>query len=59
MTSTEAHKRIRIMGGDPAGSVYKNTDYLVVGENPSSKLDKAKSLGVKIIYEKEFLNMVK
>ncbi len=59
MTRNEAHKKIRLLGGHPSSSISQKTDYLVVGENPSSKLDKAKKLDVKIIYEKEFLNMVK
>ena len=40
-------------GGKVVGSVSKNTDYLVVGENPGSKLAKAQELGVKIINEDE------
>lgn len=59
MTRLEAHKKIRLLGGHPSSSVSQKTDYLVLGSNPSSKLDKAKKLGVKIIKEKEFLQMVK
>lgn len=58
MTRTEAHKKIRIMGGDPSNSVSKNTDYLVVGQNPSSKLEKAKKLEVKMITEKQLIDMI-
>jgi len=57
ITRVEAHKRIRLLGGHPSLSVSRKTDYLVVGANPSSKLDKAKKLGVKIIYERQFLQM--
>lgn len=58
MTRLEAQKKIRLLGGHPAPSVSSKTDYLVVGLNPSSKLDKAEKLGVKIIKEKEFLSML-
>jgi DNA ligase (NAD+) len=44
---------IQSNGGKVVGSVSKNTDYLVLGENPGSKLDKAQELGVKIIGEEE------
>ena len=45
-------------GGKVVGSVSKNTDYLVLGENPGSKLDKAQKLGVKIISEVELRSLV-
>ncbi len=46
------------LGAKPASSVSKKTDYLIVGENAGSKLDKAKSLGVKTITEEEFEAML-
>ncbi|MBI2062174.1 MAG: NAD-dependent DNA ligase LigA [Candidatus Yanofskybacteria bacterium] len=55
----EAKDKIRELGGDVSGSVSKNTDYVVAGSEPGSKYDQAQKLGVKIINEKEFLNMVK
>ncbi|MFH1820421.1 MAG: NAD-dependent DNA ligase LigA [Candidatus Nealsonbacteria bacterium] len=58
-TRLEAHKRIRSLGGHPSSSVSNQTDYLVLGTNPSSKLNKAQKLGVKIIKEKAFLKMLK
>lgn len=42
----------------PASSVSKKTDYLIVGEKAGSKLDKAKSLGVKVLTEEEFEYML-
>lgn len=55
----EAKEKIRELGGDVSGSVSKNTDYVVAGSEPGSKYDEAQKLGVKIIDEKEFLNMIK
>ncbi|MFH0969478.1 MAG: NAD-dependent DNA ligase LigA [Patescibacteria group bacterium] len=57
-TRDEAKDIIRKKGGDISSSVSKNTDYIVVGENPGSKYDKAKDLGVKIIDEEEFKKLV-
>ena len=60
LTRSEAERKIRMLGGHPTSSVSKQTDYLVVGENPgSTKLEKAKKLGVKTLTEKEFLKMLK
>ena len=54
-----AKERIRLQGGHPSDSVSSKTDFLVVGQNPGSNLRKARELGVKIIGEKEFLEMLK
>lgn len=54
----EAKAIVEELGGRPSSSVSKNTDYVVVGENPGSKYEKAKKLGVKIITEEEFMEMV-
>jgi DNA ligase (NAD+) len=59
ITRVEAHKKIRLLGGHPLTAVSKQTDFLVVGINPSSKLEKAKKLGVKTINEEEFLRMLR
>jgi DNA ligase (NAD+) len=59
LTRDDAKDRIRELGGDVSSSVSQNTDFVVVGENPGSKYDKAKKLGVKMIGEKEFLKMIK
>ena len=58
ITRSEAKKKIRMLGGDPAESVSEKTDYLVAGENPGSKLKKAQDLKVNIISEKQFLNLI-
>jgi DNA ligase (NAD+) len=49
---------IRDAGGNVTGSVSKNTDFLLTGEEAGSKLEKAKELGVKILTEKEFLELL-
>ena len=59
LSRDDAKNMIRARGGSVAESVSKNTSYVVVGENPGSKYDKAKKLGVKIITEKEFLKIIK
>ena len=59
MTRDEASEIIKKMGGKTSSSVSKNTSYLVVGENPGSKLDKAENLGVIILSEDEFHHMTK
>lgn len=53
MSREEAEQRIRELGGKATSAVSKTTSYLVVGENPGSKLAKAEALGVRIISEKE------
>ena len=59
VTRDEAKEKARALGGNVSESVSKKTGYVVVGKNPGSKYDKAKKLGVEIIDEKEFLNMLK
>ena len=59
MTRDEAQELIKSMGGKPSSSVSKNTSYVIAGENPGSKLDKAQDLGVIILTEDEFLEMIK
>lgn len=54
-----AKEKIRDLGGDVSDSVSQQTDFVVAGENPGSKIAKAKSLGVKILTEPEFLKMIK
>ena len=57
-TRQEAKDKVKTLGGRPSSSVSKKTDYLVAGENPGSKLDKAKDLGVKIIDEEGFAELI-
>ncbi len=57
-TRSEAEELVRRLGGNPSSSVSKNTDFLVAGSEPGSKLDKAKALGVKIMTEEEFRKVV-
>lgn len=54
-----AQEMVRKNGGDVSSSVSKKTSYVVAGEEAGSKLDKARSLGVKIISEEEFLKLVR
>ena len=54
----EAAALVRRAGGNPSSSVSKSTDFLVAGSEPGSKLDKAASLGVKIISEEEFKKLI-
>ena len=58
MSRDEAKQKIRTLGGDISGSVSKETDYVVAGENPGSKYEKALELGVKILNEKGFQNLL-
>ncbi|MEE9370844.1 MAG: NAD-dependent DNA ligase LigA [Sedimentisphaerales bacterium] len=57
-TRQQAEQTIRQAGGKLSSSVSKKTDFVLAGENPGSKLDKAKQLGVKVINEEQFLEML-
>ncbi|EKE02515.1 MAG: hypothetical protein ACD_20C00375G0004 [uncultured bacterium] len=54
----EASDIIKKLGGKVSSSVSKNTSFVVVGENPGSKYNKAVSLGVKILNENEFIELL-
>ncbi len=55
----EAKQKIKDLGGEVVGSVSKNTSYVVAGEDPGSKYDKAQELGVEILDEDDFLRMIR
>ena len=57
-TRDEATEKIELFGGKAAGSVSKKTNYVVVGENAGSKEKKARELGIPILSEDEFLQMI-
>ena len=59
MGRSEAKKLIESFGGQLSESVSKKTDILILGENPGSKYDKAKELGIYIMEEPEFLERIK
>jgi DNA ligase (NAD+) len=54
LTREEAKQKIESLGGRVTSSVSKQTDYVVAGEDPGSKLDRATTLGVMILNEEEF-----
>jgi len=58
MTRSEAKEKIENMGGKVTSSVSGKTDFVVCGESPGSKLQKAEKLGVKILNEKQFLEII-
>ena len=57
-TREEATEKIELFGGKTSGSVSKKTSYVVVGENAGSKERKARELGIPILSEDDFLNML-
>ncbi len=59
LSRDEAKQKIEEAGGKTTDSVSRNTDYLVLGANAGSKLDKANALGIKIISEEQLLAMIK
>lgn len=57
-TRQQIEKAIRQAGAKSSSSVSKKTDFVLAGSNPGSKLDKARKLGVKVIDEKQFLELL-
>lgn len=58
-TRSGAQAKVRELGGKYSSSVSKKTDFVVIGSNPGSKYEKAKKLGVKVLTEPEFKNLIK
>lgn len=58
LSRTDIKKFVENMGGKVTGSVSKNTDFVIVGENPGSKYDRARELHIEIIDENRLKNMV-
>ncbi|TSC71251.1 MAG: DNA ligase, NAD-dependent [Parcubacteria group bacterium Gr01-1014_49] len=56
LSREEAEARVRRAGGKASGSVSAKTSFVVAGDNPGSKFDKAKELGISILTEAEFLS---
>jgi DNA ligase (NAD+) len=59
LSREEAQAKIEALGGKVTSSVSRKTDFVVVGQDPGSKYDKAKSLGVKILDEGQFIELLK
>ena len=58
-THQQIEQAIKDSGGKSSLSVSKKTDFVLAGESPGSKLEKARKLGVKVINEKQFLEMIR
>jgi DNA ligase (NAD+) len=58
MTREEAKQKIEALGGKVVSSISKKTDFVVVGSDAGSKLEKAKTLGIPLLDEQKFLNML-
>lgn len=58
MGREEAKHKLSLLGAKITNSISTKTDYLIVGENPGSKVAKAQSLGIKILDEKQLLNIL-
>lgn len=59
MSRDQAKQKIKSLGGKTAESVSKKTSYVVVGDEPGSKYQKAQALGVKILNENDFLDLIR
>ena len=59
MSRDEAKQKLNNLGAKVSSSVSKNTDYVIVGEQPGSKAKKAKELKIPIINENEWVEIIK
>jgi DNA ligase (NAD+) len=59
LTREQAKARIEALGGKVSGSVSSKTHFVLAGEDPGSKLEKAKELKVTVLTEQEFLELIK
>ena len=59
LSREEAKEKIKALGGDVSESVSRKTSAVVAGENPGSKLEKAQELGVRVVDEKMFIELLK
>lgn len=59
LTRAQAEEKVRLLGGKAVGSVSKKTGFVVVGAEPGSKAEKARKLGVPVLTEAQFLELVR
>lgn len=58
MTREEAKEKIEFLGGRVVSSISKKTDFVIVGESAGSKLEKARQMGVRLLEEQEFVEII-
>jgi DNA ligase (NAD+) len=59
MSRDEAKQTLQNLGAKVSSSVSKNTDFLIIGDHPGSKVKKAKELNIPIVSEEEWVDMIK